>query len=350
MSNQTIPWFYPMGGVSDEKRLESGIWTDKNWVVERKFDGSRYLLRVETDGTVNLTSRSKSVETGLPTNKIQNVPHLKKIASSFPQGTILDGEIITSVSSDTSSNVVEIMGCDPEKAIERQKERGFVKYVVYDILYVNGQLLMDLKWYVRRNILENFYGEFLNGQESIFLTEFHKCDRFDAKAWYEKIVGNGWEGVMLKNVNSTYQAGLDKMKKPSNTWIKVKKFITEDCIILGFTDAEVEYTGKDVDNWEYKIDGKPVTKFHYNAWIGAVRFGQYDKNGRLVEVGQCSGMTEEVRKYMSEHKEELIGKVIEVKGMERIGKTLAIRHPEFKCFRPDKNPDECIIVYEPKGE
>lgn len=339
----TIPWFYPMGGNSDEKRLEKGIWTDKSWIVERKYDGSRYLLRKEMDGTLNLTSRSKSVETGLPTNKIDNIPHLVKIADKLRNGTILDGEIITHINC-TSSQVTEIMGCDSEKAIARQKDRGFVLYVVYDILYCDGISLLDLPWIKRRAYLEDcLENEIGLENKYIILSSYFECHKINAEQWYNEIVESGGEGVMLKNKNSKYDAGLDKMKKPSNTWIKVKKWITEDCIIMGFTDAEVEYTGKEIETWKYWVDDKPVTKYHYNGWIGACIFGQYDKKGNLIEVGQCSGMTEEIRQYMSENKEKLIGNVIEVKAMERISKTNALRHPEFLQIRSDKSPDECTI-------
>jgi hypothetical protein len=116
---------------------------------------------------------------------------------------------------------------------------------------------------------------------------------------------------------------------------------------------------------------KPVTKLWYNGWVGAVKFSQYvpktdeeltacaheaeaamqnceccpECSGywKLVEIGQTSGMDEETRTYMTEHTEELIGKVIEVGAMERIKKTNALRHPRFLRFRDDKLPRECIV-------
>ena len=44
---------------------------------------------------------------------------------------------------------------------------------------------------------------------------------------------------------------------------------------------------------------------------------------------------------MTQHKEELIGTVIEVKGNEIFNDTGRIRHPRFVRYRDDKRAEEC---------
>jgi ATP-dependent DNA ligase len=81
-------------------------------------------------------------------------------------------------------------------------------------------------------------------------------------------------------------------------------------------------------------------KGKYNTQIGAVRFGQY-VNGKLVELGQASGMTDGVRAQMTEHPSRWVGMVVVIKGMERL-KSGAIRHPQFVAIRADKYQQDCI--------
>ncbi|MCY8087237.1 hypothetical protein OZL46_14090 [Bacillus sonorensis] len=87
---------------------------------------------------------------------------------------------------------------------------------------------------------------------------------------------------------------------------------------------------------------RPITKFLYEGWIGAVEFARYNEKGELKQVGYCSGLTEASRKYMTENKNKYIGNCIEISAMERT-KDGYFRHPQFKRLRPDKNPKECII-------
>jgi ATP-dependent DNA ligase len=108
---------------------------------------------------------------------------------------------------------------------------------------------------------------------------------------YETVLKQGGEGVMLKNLYAKYVQG----GRPANNWYKAKKSATFDCVIMGFT----------------KGAGK------YNNRIGAIEFGQF-VNGKLTKLGQASGMTDDVREDMSLHPEKYIGKVVTIKGMERL--------------------------------
>jgi ATP-dependent DNA ligase len=127
-------------------------------------------------------------------------------------------------------------------------------------------------------------------------------------------MGNGAEGIMLKQLGATYVQGA----RPNNNWFKWKKSASFDCVIIGFT----------------KGAGK------YNNAIGAVRFGQY-VHGELLELGQASGMSDATRLDMATFPKKYIGKVVVIKGQERL-KSGSIRHPVFTGMRFDKKPTDCI--------
>jgi ATP-dependent DNA ligase len=65
------------------------------------------------------------------------------------------------------------------------------------------------------------------------------------------------------------------------------------------------------------------------------------KDGKLVEVGKvASGLTDAMRKDMSENPDNYIGHVVEVEAMSTT-KDGALRHPVFVRMRDDKIPEDC---------
>ena len=356
----SIPVIFPMGAVTPKDEVLATLWEDPNYIAERKYDGSRYLIRKE-NGKVSIVSRQPSVETGLPVEKTDRVPHLAKwFNDHMPDGTVLDGEIITHENCE-SNEVTSIMGSNPDLAIQKQKERGYVKYVVFDILFYKNKDLTGYKYIERRKALELVYKNFLSPTNDVLLAPVSHLNKAEL---YESIVADGGEGVILKNIHAPYQLSENpkRIKKPKDTWYKVKKYSTYDVVIMGYTDSTIEYSGKEADTWHFWIDPQgnpfyrqnedavklnldgylPVTKPYYYAWIGAVRFGQY-KDGELVEIGQTSGISDDLKQYISDNKEALVGKVIEVGAMRQNRKTGALVHPRFLAFRDDKIAEQCIL-------
>lgn len=335
-----IPVIYPMGAKTDKKRQELA-WDNPNYICERKYDGSRYLARVE-NGEVRFVSRQQSKKTGLPVDKTENVPHLVEMLGDFPNGTVLDGEIITHENC-TSNEVTSIMGALPEKAISRQEENGWVQYVVFDVLYYDGTDFTGQPYELRRKALENILSRLTNFSDSelgnysdyIYPAPIEKVNK---KEYHMDIIQGGGEGTILKNIHKPYIAD----KKPIDTWIKVKTYDTYDVVIMGYTSPTKEYTGKDPENWQYHDGDMLVTKDYAMGWIGAVEYGQY-KDGKLVRIGQTDGIADDVKEYITKNKEALLGTVMEVGAMRQNEDTGALVHPRFLRFRDDKSPEQCIL-------
>ena len=205
---------------------------------------------------------------------------------------------------------------------------------------------------------------------------------FKAYFLYITKILNG-EGIMLKDPNSIYE------HKRTRAYQKVKKEIDRDVIIIGFTEPTKEYGGKFPKGyWEYFIDNNsnkvhaldsedtskfldkgftPVTKNYYFNLVGGIEYGvviteekakelkalEEKSKGKkkfdiivvdemiIVKVGECEGITDEDREYMTKHKDDLLGSVIEVKGNEIFNDTGRIRHPRFVRYREDKRAEEC---------
>ena len=100
---------------------------------------------------------------------------------------------------------------------------------------------------------------------------------------------------------------------PSNAWIKVKKVVTRDYIITGFTPG----------------NGK------YSDAIGAVIYGKKDGAGIVVSIGRSSGMTDAVRYHMAANPGMYIGKLAEFSGKDINPETGTLIHPTFVRLRED---------------
>ena len=290
-------------GVKDDIHLNR-LLNDSRYIAQEKLDGMRAVVHVTRNG-LRIFSRSAGVnDPTRPLEKTSALPHLAE--QKFPHlvGTILDTEILVpGLDSATLSGNIH--------SKEVKEENHQVKIFVFDLLSLCGQDFTNEELLARLSTLE-LLSKQLVSPHIIFLPWFH---HIEAKhTLYNRVWKEGKKGIMLKRCDAFYVQG----GRPSNNWYKAKKSARFDCVVMGFT----------------KGAGK------YNNRIGAIVFGQYI-DGKLMEIGQASGMTDETRNDMSQHPETYIGKVIIIKGMERL-KSGAIRHPQYVGINNHKRPDECI--------
>ena len=123
--------------------------------------------------------------------------------------------------------------------------------------------------------------------------------QIELKAFFDDVVKAGGEGLVCKNPSSYWTP------KRTKHWQRLKIEDTLDLEIVDVTDGTGKYTGQ----------------------IGALVVGL---NGCRVHVG--TGLNDEFRSTYK--KEDLIGRIVEVKFMERTEESL--RLPRFVCFRDDE--------------
>lgn len=316
--------------ASHNEKLEM-LYRSPDYVAEEKIDGCHY-----TCINGRFFSIQKSKKTGFPTEKTDNFPHLVEGFLKANLGeAILDGEIYYP---DTDSyGATKVTNCSSDTAVSRQeKELGWVKYKVFDILRdTDGTWMLNLPWYKRRERLEQLVPQIQKVSEHYELVHVTRSRK---KRYVEKLWEQGKEGIVLKNTESVYLPG----KRPMWVWVKVKIEETDDVIIIGFDEPQKEYTGDNLDNWPYWKDNQPVTENYYKGLIGSIRIGKYDAKGNIIDLGSCTGMSKQIRKEFSENKDKYKGKVIEIKAMEKTEQGY-YRSPNFVRLHPDKNSEECVI-------
>lgn len=300
------------------------IIKDDNYVAELKDDGSRYLSIAGRFFSRKKSENKKNPETlGLPVEKTANVPHLS-VPLSQAGDFMFDGEI--HYVGMKSNHVTKIMGAAPEKALARQvveedpDYRGLIQYRTFDLLMLDGSLLIDCPWHERRAWLEKLHrGEIVpNAVDFRLIEELQLSEVYYGEQAKRDLIAyaqaNKLEGVVFKRKDSLYVPD----KRPENHWYRIKGSITADVVVMGYEDGEGKYEGQ----------------------IGSIVFGQI-KDGKLTKCGTCSGMDDQLRKELTTNGDTYKGRVLEVEAMERTEKGM-FRHPRFNRWRDDKNASDCV--------
>lgn len=290
-------------GVKNSDHLNM-LLDSPDYVAQTKLDGMRAIVHITSDG-LRIFSRSVGVaDPTRPLEKTASLPHLA--ALKFPElvGTVLDCEILA-----LGKDSAQLAGLVHRK--DTTDENKGVKIFVFDCLMINGKKITDKSYQARFGYLLSI--SYKLQCEHISILPFASSP-LQKRKLYESVIASGGEGIMLKRLDAKYVEG----ERPSNNWYKAKKSATYDCVVMGFS------TG----------NGK------YNTQIGAVKFGQY-VNGKLIELGQASGMSDSIRKDMSINPSKYLGQVVMIKGMERL-KSGAIRHCSFAGMHLGKHPLQCI--------
>lgn len=275
-------------GTFREEYLDS-----PDWVAEPKLDGGRYMLYLDTDGKVYLYSRRDFPRI----DKSANVPHF---ARAFPalEETVLDGEVMLP-NQTKLGDTTGILNSLPAKAIARQQTEGFLRYNVFDILFFCGKDVRQEPLVARRQILEAAVS--MMGNPYIVAVPQHS----DKDRLFREILAAGGEGTVLKNLNSPYGVN----------WVKNKRVADFSVIISGYKPGQGKYADT----------------------LGAVAVSVY-KDDNLVEVGFASGMTDAERNDIWAHREEYLGRVIDISAQE-VTKDGRMRHPRWLRFRDDVSPE-----------
>lgn len=286
-----------------------------DYIAEEKLNGSRFMLYIE-EGATYFYSRFDFPRI----DRAANVPHITKAYPKSAWGTVLDGEAIREGAKDLG-DTSSIMLSLPPKAIQSQKQKGLIKFRVWDILFFQSVDCRHLPLHQRRKILENALNELKNPH--IIAVE----QRPATIEYFDEVVSRGGEGLVLKNINNGYGVG----------WVKMKKRNDVSCIISGYKPGKGKYEGQ--------IGAIAVSVYHISQTVGymAVIAGKKPRAEELLEIGFASGMTDALRHEITQNQDKYLGRVVDIYAQE-LTKDDRLRHPVFHRFRDDDvDPKYCTL-------
>lgn len=189
---------------------------DLDFIYQLKWDGVRMVSYIEANN-INLINRRLN-ERNKQYPELKILPQLLKSSNA-----ILDGEIVTLVNGKPSfPSIMRRDNVTNNKQIELLTRKIPIIYIVFDILYLNGEDLRNIPWQNRHNILTNTIKPNHNVQ---IIENFHNGSNL-----FTAIKLQGLEGIVAKAKNSPYISG-----KNHKYWFKIKYRPRISCVVGGFT-------------------------------------------------------------------------------------------------------------------
>lgn len=321
---------------------ENKIKSLKNPVYTVKRDGMMHIIRKSQSFGVEIYSRRMDLVT-------EKYPHIVKVLKDIPYEFILLGEIILDKDGkDDFNGVSQICRSDTDKAIEKQKELGWVKYYVFDIAFIGLDskrlnLLTNNIYIDRLNVFEDNIGCYLKNDNFVLLCEIlnysnditkgpiqKRCNNKTHEQALQEVKERGLEGIVVWDANGKMNNGEcftlnGKAYRPNVLWKSKPKY--EDDFIVRFDPKNNigEYgTGKN--------KGK----------VRSVHLYQLDDSGNEVFLAKCGGgLSDEQRDFYTTAEYPRVWRV-EYDSIQP--KTGSLRFPVFNVDRTlnnDKNIKEC---------
>jgi DNA ligase 1 len=363
--------FHPLGFMlaSPAESSEDALSYFENAWVEDKYDGIRAQAHC-SGGEVRFFSRTRDEIT-------ESFPELPETLAGLPQDAILDGEIVAwsylTADSGESGRALPFSALTQrlgrKKVSDELMRRVPVAYLVFDILFAAGDLLIDRPLRERARILDDLLAAprslakprspgdqgrlALESAEPSTPAQVLRAPVFRASTpqeldqLFEAAQARGNEGLMIKDPESAYLPG-----RRGKSWLKLKRELaTLDVVVTA-----VEYG-----------HGKRI------GVLSDYTFAVWDDD-RLVNIGKAySGLTDveiaEMTKWFLQHTIEDQGfrVIVEPKIVlevafnnmmrsDRHESGYALRFPRIVRLRPDKLPQDADTVetakqiYEKQGD
>ena len=158
---------------------------------------------------------------------------------------VLDGEVVVLDDEGRPSfQLLQNRGSEPRP----------MQYVVFDIVYLDGQRLFQVPLEDRKRLLRNVVRD-----SDVLKYSEHVLG--EGKAFYDAAKQKRLEGIVAKLRDSPYQPGIR-----SSAWLKIKAIAQQEVVIGGFTAPR-------------------NSRKHF----GALLVGVYDDQGRFVYTGHTGG-------------------------------------------------------------
>src|SRR5437868_5573004 len=232
-------------------KLGNSLPEGKGWIFEPKWDGFRAIVFRDGD---DLLLQSRDLK---PLNRY--FPELEDpLRRQLPRRCVVDGEIVIAGPDGLDFDALLLRIHPAASRVKLLASQTPASYVAFDLLALGDEDLREAPQEERRRRLEDVLAEV---RPPVYLTPATR-DRKVAQDWFSRFEGAGFDGVVAKRVEETYQP--DK-----RVMLKVKHQRTADCVVAGF-------------RWHKNGPG---------TLIGSLLLGLWNDQGQLQHVGVTSSFS-----------------------------------------------------------
>ena len=284
--------------------------------VEWKLDGARIQVHRRGDEVRVFTRSLHEIAA--------RVPHIVETVLALPADEfVLDGESLGLDEDGAPLKFQDSMNADTS-----------LRPFFFDVLQAHGESLIDLPLRERKAVLRDVVPARLL-LPTVDVGVDAGVDDVAAQQFADDAIAAGHEGVMVKALDSPYQAG-----RRGNTWRKVKPVHTLDLVVLAV-------------EWGHG---------RRNGWLSNLHIGARGADGSFVMVGKTfKGMTDSILRWQTEHFQHIAigteGHVVHVRpetvveialdGVQRSTRYpggVALRFARVRRYRDDKLPADADSI------
>jgi bifunctional non-homologous end joining protein LigD len=228
---------------------------DRGLAYEPKYDGIRAIVEIANAGgagSVRIFSRAGN-------DKTRQFPEIARALAEYGRGlkagVVLDGEIVALGRDGEPAGFQQLQGrihLTADADVRRVASSAPVAFIAFDILRDGPEELQGLPLTARRARLERVFGN--TGSPLLRLSRFVPAN---GRALYEEARARGWEGLVVKRLDSRYKPG---QRTPD--WRKLKITLAQEFVVGGWTEPR-----------------------NTRGYLGALLLGVSADGGRLEYVG-----------------------------------------------------------------
>lgn len=294
-----------------------------NCILHRKRNGACSLWVTE-ENTGDFWSRNQSSVTGeqICYSQKMQAPRKSMLRLRLPGGTILVGEavLMDRHGREYPHRLTGILNSKPAHAIDLQEEHGLVRYVIFDVIAIEGQWVFDWPKWKRMAWLVKHFGKQIERLPLIGI-----CRHYRVRSLKQLLgIGSrkGWEGVViwLRDAPTIVRPANARTPRPKGI-VALKFLVSEDFAVIGWTAGP---TGKKI-----------------------LRLARADQHGLLVATGKVSNLSTRAIDILEAQQLPFVVEVLcESIGTNGIPQQPALKldkHTRDPIIRHDKNPEECTI-------
>ncbi len=316
--SDAFEWIPPMKAAVDPPHDHRG------WVSELKWDGIRTQVLTDGETTVLRSSSGRDIS--------KQFPDLAEFGAMMGAPAVLDGEIVVFEGDrPVFQRVLQRLNVDrPNQALIAANP---AVYIVFDLIRLGDNLLIDLPYRTRRQVLQDFLSDGPFWRVPPFVEE-------GAEQLMALAESRSLEGIVMKRLDSIYKPG-----ERSHDWRKVKIRLRQEFVVGGWLVGQGALEDE----------------------IGSLIVGTW-QDGELVVAGTAgSGLTDGERDRLRAQFVERADPpfvaippldrhptwvepttVVEIEYGDWPGDGL-LRHPVYVGMRTDKDPKDVVREIQPPG-